>query len=65
MSRPAIKHAAPSMTRKGNEAAALAAVTLGRLDRLDARLISRCHGMDIAVVERMIEARRAREAARG
>ena len=57
-----VRHAAPKMTRKANAAAALAVVVMGRLESLDARLIARCHGMDIAAVQRLIDERRAREA---
>lgn len=50
-----------AMTRKGNHSAAFAAVTMGRLDKLDADLIARCHGMSVSDIERMIAERKARE----
>ena len=53
------------MTRKQNQSAALIAVTLGHLDKLDAGLIARTTGQTVEAVQRMIDARKVREMGRG
>lgn len=50
-------------TQTGNVVAALAAVALCRIDKIDAGLIARCHGLALPEVENMIAARLIREAA--
>lgn len=55
----------PAITRTGNRSAALTAVTIGNLEKLDVGLIARCHGLAETVVQDMISARREREAGFG
>lgn len=57
-----MKHASAKMTKAHNRNAAFMAVTMGRLDKLDARLIAGTSGLAVDVVQGMIDERRAREA---
>ena len=58
-------HQQKAMSKRANISAAFTAVTIGVLDKLDARLIAATSGVPQADVQRLIDARRAREAGNG
>ncbi len=64
MPEPRASHQQKAMSKRANASAAFTAVTMGALDKLDAGLIARCSGVPEAEVQRLIDARRAREGQR-